>query len=116
MPRTWQFPSSLATALPVSASPLSNVSPITMANEHPVALETPGGIPQTQGIFNLDIASSQATFTDNENEAEIPRTPGKTIVVGPCEDRRVNRKLKAINLFVSQKDFATRRMMLNWSR
>ncbi|KAJ5646435.1 proline-specific permease [Penicillium lividum] len=49
---------------------------------------------------NTRSASTQETLVNSDHDAGFRRRIGETIVVGPREDRKVNRKLKGIHLFM----------------
>lgn len=71
-----------------------------MANGTPIGSETNGGPSRTHSAPSLQNFSSQATVAETDVETEFTRTITKTIDVGLQEDRKVNRKLRSVHLFV----------------
>lgn len=71
-----------------------------MANGTPIASETTGGPSRSHSALSLEDFSSQATVAETDVETGFTRTITKTIDVGLQEDRKVNRKLRAVHLFV----------------
>ncbi|KAJ5759044.1 proline-specific permease [Penicillium odoratum] len=51
-------------------------------------------------VSNTRSASTEETLVNSDHDAGFRRRVGETIVVGPREDRTVNRKLKGIHLFM----------------
>lgn len=51
-------------------------------------------------VSNPRSVSTQDTLTNSVGESEYKRRPPQIITVGPREDRKVNRRLKGIHLFM----------------
>ncbi|KAJ5547624.1 proline-specific permease [Penicillium frequentans] len=89
---------SVAVPPPISSSnAMIGEQPVDPRGQNPDLLSPES---RQRDVSNARSASTQATLTNSVDECEYKRRTEQIITVGPREDRKVNRRLKGIHLFM----------------